>query len=95
VPRGGTWTEAPARGSPSVLPHSQNGYGETNYEVVVHHFEDNRVEGAKELAIDTPGLLGPDDFRALATVVEALAASPPDPAALAEVMRRHGLTPAA
>jgi hypothetical protein len=30
----------------------------------------------------------------MAVVVEAAAGSPPDPAALADVMRRHGLTPA-
>jgi len=57
---------------------------------VVHKFE-NRVDlGAKALAIITPGLLGPDYFRDIAAV---LTAGPPDPAALGEVMRRHGLTP--
>jgi hypothetical protein len=41
-----------------------------------------------------PGILGPDYFRELKTVIEAAAGGPPDPAGLAEVMRRHGLTPA-
>jgi hypothetical protein len=38
-----------------------------DHEVVVHHFENNRGEDAKELATDTLGMLGPDYFRALAT----------------------------
>ena len=48
----------------------------------------------KALAIVTPGILGPDFFRAVAAVLDASAAGPPDGAALGEVMRRHGLTPA-
>jgi hypothetical protein len=46
------------------------------------------------LAIVTPGVLGPDYFRKIAAVVEAAASGPPNPAAIADVMRRHGLTPA-
>ncbi len=46
------------------------------------------------LAIVTPGILGPDYFREMDAVVGAATGGPPDPAALAEVMRRHGLTPA-
>jgi len=60
----------------------------------VHHFENTGNEDAKALAIVTPGILGPDYFRELAVVAEASAGGPPDPAAIAEVMRRHGLTPA-
>jgi quercetin dioxygenase-like cupin family protein len=60
---------------------------------VVHRFE-NRGDGdAKAYAVVTPGILGPNFFREIAAVVDA-AAGPPDPAALHEVMRRHGLTPA-
>jgi hypothetical protein len=33
-----------------------------DHEVVVHHFENNRGEDAKELAIDTLGMLGPPTF---------------------------------
>ena len=33
-------------------------------------------------------------FREIAAVMHAAAGGPPNPAALAEVMRRHGLTPA-
>ena len=60
---------------------------------VVHKFE-NRGDGdATAYAVVTPGILGPDFFREIAAVVDA-AAGPPDPAAIGEVMRRHGLTPA-
>src|SRR5881396_1717446 len=60
---------------------------------VVHRFDNPHGVDAKMLAIVTPGILGPAYFREIAAVVKA-AAGPPDPAALAEVMRRHGLTPA-
>jgi hypothetical protein len=36
----------------------------------------------------------PEYFREMADVIEATTGGPPDPAAIAEVMRRHGLTPA-
>jgi quercetin dioxygenase-like cupin family protein len=45
------------------------------------------------LAIATPGVFGPDYFLELREVVAGAAGGPPDPAAMAEVMRRHGLTP--
>lgn len=45
------------------------------------------------LAIATPGVFGPDYFLELRDVVRAAAGGPPDPAAMADVMRRHGLTP--
>ena len=61
---------------------------------VIHRFDNDHADDAKMLAIVSPGILGPDYFRECAAVVEAAAAGPPDLAALAEVMRRHGLTPA-
>jgi quercetin dioxygenase-like cupin family protein len=61
---------------------------------VVHRFDNDHGEDAKMLAIVSPGILGPEYFREMAAVVEAATGGPPDPAALAEVMRRHGLTPA-
>jgi quercetin dioxygenase-like cupin family protein len=61
---------------------------------VVHHFDNTHETDAKALAIVTPGILGPDFFREVATVLDAAAGGPPDLAAIAEVMRRHGLTPA-
>jgi quercetin dioxygenase-like cupin family protein len=61
----------------------------------VHHFDNTGEVDARALAIVTPGVLGPDYFRELAAIVEGAAGGPPDLAAIAAVMRRHGLTPAA
>ena len=61
---------------------------------VVHQFDNTREIDAKALAIVTPGILGPDYFREVAAVLDASAGGPPDFAAIAAVMRRHGLTPA-
>ena len=61
---------------------------------VVHHFDNTHDVDAKALAIVTPGILGPDYFRDVAAIVEAAAGGPPDLAAIAAVMRSHGLTPA-
>jgi quercetin dioxygenase-like cupin family protein len=60
----------------------------------VHHFDNAGDVDARALAIVTPGVLGPDFFREVASVLEAAEGGPPDLAAIAEVMRRHGLTPA-
>ena len=64
----------------------------------VHRFDNLHSANSRTLAIVSPGILGPDYFREIAAVAKAAAAAvppaPPDPAALAEVMRRHGLTPA-
>ena len=62
---------------------------------VVHRFDNDQEVDAKMLAMVTPGILGPDYFREMAAVIEAATSGgPPDPAVLAEVMRRYGLTPA-
>lgn len=61
----------------------------------IHRFDNFQPSDARMLAIVTPGILGPDYFRELAAVIHAAAGGPPDPAAVAAVMRRHGLTPAA
>jgi quercetin dioxygenase-like cupin family protein len=61
----------------------------------VHHFDNLADVDAKALAIVTPGVLGPDYFREVAAILDAAAGGPPDLAGLGEVMRRHGLTPAA
>jgi quercetin dioxygenase-like cupin family protein len=61
---------------------------------VVHHFDNTHGTDAKGLAIVTPGVLGPDFFREVAAIIDAATAGPPDLAAIAEVMRRHGLSPA-
>jgi quercetin dioxygenase-like cupin family protein len=60
---------------------------------VIHRFDNPHGVDAKMLAIVSPGILGPNYFREIAAIVKASAGGPPDPAALSEVMRRHGLTP--
>ena len=60
----------------------------------VHRFENRGAEMATALAVVTPGILDFDYFREIAAVASAAAGGPPDPVAIAEVMRRHGLTPA-
>ena len=59
----------------------------------VHQFANTGDLDAKALAIVTPGILGPDYFREVAAILDAAAVGPPDLAAIAAVMRRHGLTP--
>ena len=61
----------------------------------VHYFDNTHDADAKALAIVIPGILGPAFFREVAAVLDAAAGGPPDVVALGEVMRRHGLTPAA
>lgn len=61
----------------------------------VHQFDNRGDTDATQLAIVTPGVLGPDYFREVGAILAAAAGGPPDVAALGEVMRRHGLTPAA
>jgi quercetin dioxygenase-like cupin family protein len=62
---------------------------------VVHHFVNSGDTDARALAIVTPGLLGPNYFREVGAVLDAAAGGPPDFAALATVMKKHGLTTAA
>ena len=60
----------------------------------IHRFDNFHSADAKMLAIVSPGVLRPDFFREIAAVIEASVGGPPNPAAIADVMRRHGLTPA-
>lgn len=60
----------------------------------VHGFDNNGSENAKFLAISTPGVMTPGYFREIHDVLAATAGGPPDLARVADVMRRHGLTPA-
>jgi quercetin dioxygenase-like cupin family protein len=60
----------------------------------VHRFDNVSSASAKMLAVVTPGILSPDYFREIAAIVQSAAGGPPDMAAIAIVMRRHGLTPA-
>jgi quercetin dioxygenase-like cupin family protein len=61
----------------------------------VHRFENRGQADAKCLCVVTPGVLGPQYFRETFAVLRAAAGGPPDRAKLGEIMRRHGLTPAA
>ena len=61
---------------------------------VVHRFDNDHEVDAKMLAIVTPGILSPEYFHEMAAVIKGATDGPPDPVALAEVMGRHGLTPA-
>jgi quercetin dioxygenase-like cupin family protein len=60
----------------------------------IHGFENHGDVDATFLAIATPAVFGPDYFREIAEVLAASAGGPPNLAAIGEVMRRHGLTPA-
>lgn len=62
---------------------------------IVHGFANHGSSDAKFLAIASPGVFGAAYFREIGDVLAAAGAGPPDHAALADVMRRHGLTPAA
>ena len=81
-------------------PHSHDAFEETIY----------GLEGAttwtiagrtvqigpgEAVAIASPAAFGPAYFREIGEVLAAGAGGPPDVAAIGEVMRRHGLTPAA
>lgn len=46
------------------------------------------------LCVITPAAIGPEYFREAAAVINAAAGGPPDQVKMAEIMRRHGLTPA-
>ena len=61
----------------------------------VHRFDNNTLQDAKVLCAITPAAIGPQYFRDVAEVLKAAAGGPPDRAKMAEVMLRHGLTPAA
>ena len=61
---------------------------------VVHGFVNDSGDDATFLAIASPGVFGPDYFREIGAVLAASGGGPPDPAAVGDVMRRHGLTPA-
>lgn len=61
----------------------------------VHRFDNPGGVDVKALCVATPAAIGPTYFREIAEVMKAAAGGPPDRAKLTEIMRRHGLTPAA
>ena len=60
----------------------------------IHRFDNNGGQDAKALCVITPAAIGPQYFREAAEVINAAAGGPPDRAKMAEIMIRHGLTPA-
>jgi quercetin dioxygenase-like cupin family protein len=60
----------------------------------VHRFDNHGTQEAKALCVITPAAIGPKYFREQAEVINAASGGPPDRAKMAEIMRRHGLTPA-
>jgi quercetin dioxygenase-like cupin family protein len=60
----------------------------------IHRFDNEGSQDAKALCVITPAAIGPQYFREAAEVINAAAGGPLDRARMAEVMRRHGLTPA-
>lgn len=61
----------------------------------VHRFDNNTSQEVKALCMVTPAAIGPQFFRECAEVINAAAGGPPDRIKMMEIMRRHGLTPAA
>jgi quercetin dioxygenase-like cupin family protein len=60
----------------------------------VHRFDNHGSQDVKALCAITPAAIGPQFFRECAEVINAAAGGPPDRARMADIMRRHGLTPA-
>ena len=59
----------------------------------VHRFDNGGGRDVKALCAITPAAIGPQYFRESAAVINAAAGGPPDRVKMAEIMRRHGLTP--
>jgi quercetin dioxygenase-like cupin family protein len=60
----------------------------------VHRFDNHGSQDVKALCAITPAAIGPQFFRESAAVINATAGGPPDRVKMADIMRRHGLTPA-
>ncbi|HLW60980.1 MAG TPA: cupin domain-containing protein [bacterium] len=60
----------------------------------IHRFDNTGSQNVRALCVITPAVLGPQYFRESAEVINLAAGGPPDRAKMAEIMRRHGLTPA-
>jgi quercetin dioxygenase-like cupin family protein len=61
----------------------------------VHRFDNMGIKDATALCVVTPAAIGPDYFREIFAMFYAAAGGPPDKTRMMEIMRRHGLTPAA
>ena len=60
----------------------------------IHRFDNNGSRDARALCVITPAEISPRYFQEVAEVLSAAGGGPPDRAKMAEIMRRHGLTPA-
>jgi quercetin dioxygenase-like cupin family protein len=60
----------------------------------VHRFDNLGQEDATVLVVASPGLIGPAYFHEVAAAMAATASGSSDLGQMAEIMRRHGLTPA-
>ena len=60
----------------------------------IHRFDNHGHQDVKALCAITPAAIGPQFFRESAEALAAAAGGPPDRVKMAEIMRRHGLTPA-
>ena len=60
----------------------------------VHRFDNHGTQDVRALCAITPAAIGPHFFREAAAVINAAGGGPPDRVKMAEIMRRHGLTPA-
>jgi quercetin dioxygenase-like cupin family protein len=60
----------------------------------VHRFDNHGSEQVRALCAITPAAIGPQFFRESAALINAAVGGPPDRVKIAEIMRRHGLTPA-
>jgi quercetin dioxygenase-like cupin family protein len=60
----------------------------------VHRFDNHGSQDVKALCAITPAAIGPQFFRESAAVINAAAGGPPDRVKMADIMRRHCLTPA-
>lgn len=58
-----------------------------------HRWANNGSVTARQLTVISPGVMGPEYFREVTKLLSA--GGPPNPAAMAETMRRHGMIPVA
>ena len=61
----------------------------------IHGFRNDTAETIRFIAVAAPGVFGWPYFTEMAEAFAASGGDPPDRAVLGEIMRRHGLTPAA
>ena len=60
----------------------------------IHRFDNHGTQNVKALCVITPALLGPGYFQEAGAELRAAGDGLPDRSRMAEIMLRHGLTPA-